>query len=642
MSSAQLLPIEILENVFRLVLEPSNRKPYLLDCALVCQSWHLPACRIMYEKIAVFNRARMIHCFSLHRNNLGVFCREIELNDGRDLIFDLSCVQYDQLFSYLPNLQRVIVGNHNALMDLRHLVRNNTRIKHLKELTIAHTIYYPHLAQAYYNCVSAFKQTLQHINLTDLETHITANNGQNQPIYMSLPEITALTSIDINSTHYRGIRQLSMFRILHLCPNLTKFIWINGYQEHITDENNCEFDHSKLKNLEISLPTMTKEILYIICKKMTGLTRLRLSFGFHTRRPRTREVFNLDQLLYLRYNLSHIDTIDYIVSDHFKTTITDYWSFVDSINGTNSSQPTQISMILENTGYSTSGTIKLCKRGKYTSFCCRIDMGELASWKSSIARSPSYISSLSSKETIQRYEFDCRPIYDQQEDWIDELRMNVLPFALETFPNIRFFNMILHTYPKHQIEVSSNKEDYHQGSSYTMSKLPMIVTPSNSTDNSRHLAYLKLRNIQSPVEINSILKLLPNTKHLTLFNSFKELDENFNFTLDLGAFHLKALHLELTKLAMSCSGKRTIILQIEEESINKKHCYKWKREDKKFTEIIFEPVPVDFSTKYGRFGSKNCNILTIKLSRVEEIVVSFRRFYLDEPKQSLVNLTSSQ
>lgn len=185
MLSVQQFPSELLENIFRKVITTSNYKRDLFNCALVCQSWYSPACRVLYEKVVILNRSQM--CFDLQRNNLGIFCKVIELNDGRNLKKKPSSDQYDQLFSYLPNLERVIIGYRNTLNDLTHLNRNANQIKYLKDLTA--TKYTGDILQAYYNCAFTYKQALRHMKLDAPGDIIIASSGKFGSIYTFLQNL---------------------------------------------------------------------------------------------------------------------------------------------------------------------------------------------------------------------------------------------------------------------------------------------------------------------------------------------------------------------------------------------------------------------------------------------------------------------
>lgn len=274
MSSVQQLH-EILQNIFRIVAA-SNQK-HLYYCALVCQSWYLPACRVLYEKLVILSRSQMITCFRLQRNNLGGFCKVLELNNGSNLKKKLSREQYDLLFSYLPNIHTVTIGYRNTWNDLNHLNRNANQIKHLKYLTIAqHT---PEIIQAYYNCAFAHHQTLQHLELTRPSVFITTNSGKRGHMYTILSDFTSLTSLHIKNQaeHNAGLQQLSMFHILRLCPNLFELIWENEFQEPEINENDYQLDHSNLKDLEIVLFELTEQHVDGMVKSVTKLERLGVS-----------------------------------------------------------------------------------------------------------------------------------------------------------------------------------------------------------------------------------------------------------------------------------------------------------------------------------------------------------------------------
>lgn len=145
--------------------------------------------------------------------------------------------------------------------------------------------------------------------------------------------------------------------------------------------------------------------------------------------------------------------------------------------------------------------------------------------------------------------------------------------------------------------------------------------------------------MQSLKDIDTTLKLLPNTQYLTLLGSVNVLDKNSNVTLNLGTLNLRHLYLDIAKLPISPTGKHTMVLQIEEKANSQKHCYKWERKSGRFTEIIFEPVSVNFSKRYGRFLSINYTIVTIQVNRIEQIVLGLEPSHCKNPIQTTINLT---
>lgn len=649
MATIQQLPYEILVNIFRSVLGTSNRKRHLLHCAYVCHSWYLPVCHVLYEKITILSRARLMTCLGHQRTNLGTFCREIELNDGSYVKKPLSRGQYGLLFSYMPHLQKVKIGPGSVYTDLRQLARNvNPIIPHLKDFTIEPMIPSHDLTQDYYNCVSAHKQTIQHLKLIQPGHLITASDGRTEQIYKFLSDFTSLTSLHIKIFPVRGLEQLSMFHVMHLCPNLIKFDWMNDFKEPDIDENNCQFNHSRLKDLNISAREINVQHSESIVKKLTGLKRLDVTVGSPAYWI-SRKTYDLDQLHRWQSNFSRIEEFYFILYDKINSSITDYWLLIDGINSSNPSTSIHITTVVTfQNARLREAKVKLHKRAKCTSFYYEMDVNELILWgsdNSSISlQSPLIPADINSKSMIQTYEVHCKPHNRDEEQLLYKLRPSMLPSALKSFPNIRYFNVIIYSQfdpwlePKYQIAVVSSEIDFYNVCADKLT-LPTMKISRNTHDASKRLAYVTLKGIRSPEEFGMIINLLPNLQYLNLLESFIDLDDNFNVTLDLDTLRLKLFLFDLTTLASSYSGRRTIVLQIEEEEINRKHYYKWKRESKKFTEMTFLPISEDFLQKYGRFTSRYCNIVIIKTKKVEQMVVSSKSDYLQKRVQTTVNFS---
>lgn len=645
MTTIQQLPYDILENIFRSVLGPSNQKRHLLQCAFVCQSWYLPVCRVLYEKITILSRARLINCLDIQRTNFGAFCREIELNDGTSLRKELLCEQYDLLFSYMPYLHTVIVGYRSIYADLNHLARNVNQIQHLKSLTIEPRNLLPSMVQSYYRCAFAYKQTIQHLKLTAPCLRITGNDGQKGYVYNFLSDFTSLTSLHIENSIGWGLRQLSMLHVLHLCPNLSKFIWINAFEEPDFDEDNCQFDHGSLKYLNISAPEFNVQHLEFIVKKLTGLMRLGLNVG-PTFYKSSRDALDIDRFYEWQSNFSSAEKAYFIVYSKLEPSITQYWLFMDGINSNYPSTSVHITIVvpLQYTREEETSKIKLYTHEKRIFYHCEIDTNELNSWESDVSsnslQSPLIPTNLSCKSIVQSYEVKCTPSSNKEDQMVHDL----LPLALKSFPNIRYFNVVAYFFfkqwktPKYQVAAVSSEFDYRNVCADRFFS-PTMTTPRYTFDPLERLAYVKLNCIQSPEELRMILNLLPNTQYLTLIDGIKALDDNYNITFNLDNLRLKLFHLDLTKLALNNSDKHTIVLQLEEDDIDKKHYFKWKREKKEFTEMIFEPTPKDFLLNHGRFTSENCNIVIIKVKRVEQMLLSFKSDDSPNPVQTTLNFT---
>lgn len=667
MSSAQQLPHEILENIFRLVVESlekgqiefrrpsSSRNHELLNFARVCQAWYLPACRVLYEKITRLHKVRMMRSFTLQRKNLGVFCKEIDLNDVHHVHEQFSTEQYQEFFSYLPNLQKVKVGKRNTYSDLTELARNVNQIKHLKELTLGPSNISERKFQVYRDCMFAFRETLQHIELPEPNAPVTANNGENiGPIYKFLPNFNRLTSLIIRNPKFKGSPTLSTFRIIHLCPNLVKLDWMSDLDEREADESHCELKHDKIEDLTISLPELNTQLLTGIATKMTKLKRLEVTQHLNLSNSSSQQVQALDQLHHWRTYYSSLKRVYFSIRYTLPSTIFNHWLYVDGLIGNNSSTPTHISLALTTSFHQIFPFKFMVDKGaESTSVHCTIDMNQLSATRVNNNVSDSFqpllfpldssTSSSGNDRMVQTYDLHCTPQNNEDLQMLSDLRSSIFVLALQRFPNIRYFNMVFSTsvynsYASSQIAAVSHETDYDKEH---RSILPLMTKQRHPhPDPTNVLAYVILRGIPSPVEIATIMMLLPNTQYLTLVDSCKELDANYNVTLDLSGFHLKHLKLDLSTLAMHNSGKQTLVLQIEEEENNLKHYYKWKRETRKIKNWIFEPVAADFATKFGRFTSKNCHIVTIKLNRVELFVVSskldYRSYYYSQTCETVI------
>lgn len=430
-----------------------------------------------------------------------------------------------------------------------------------------------------------------------------------------------------------------MFHVLHLCPNLVKFNWINDFEEPDIDENNCRFDHSRLRYLNVSALGFNIRYSEFIAKKLTELMRLDFTVGRPVDRP-SRDAFDIDQFHKWQSNFSGIEKFYCIVYNILRFSITNYWLFIDGINSNGPSTSVHITTVVAPQNTRRNNEVKLYKHEKRTFFYCEIDIEELNSWRNDVSsislQSPLIPPNLDSKSMIQTYEVHWKLCNHNEEQLLHELFPSMLPLALKSFPNIHYFNVV--AYPmykqwktrKYQIAVVSSEIDYYKVCAND-SFSPTMSTPHCISDPSKRLAYVKLNSIHSPDELRMIFNLLPNTQYLNLIDGIKDLDRNYNVMLNLDNLHLNLFHLDLTTLALKYPGEHTIVLQIDETDIDRKHFFKWKRENRGFREMTFEPTSEDFLQKYGRFTSKQCNIVIIKVKRVEQMLVSSKPNYLRIP-----------
>lgn len=569
---------------------------------------------------------------------MGEFCRNLYLYDRSNTVKKLTDGQLDQFYSSLPNLKKVVIRNNDASNDFIHLARKAALIKNLKELTLAFATYSPvaDIPQQYHECAFAFKNTLQQITILEAGASVTGNNGQAGHAYMFLPQFTALTSLCIKNPIRNGLKELSMFQVLHLCPHLTTLQWENDFQEPDFDESGCLFNHSQLQDLTItSLGKMSKQHVGFIIEKITNLKRISLAFGPKRKGSLPQQTYDFDLLNLWQSYFSNIEEkVYFYLNDNSPPKRINYWSFIDSTNGNNYlAKPTHISIVLSHSSYRFTPLtkIRLQKLAPCTAAFFKIDMTELDLWNNGNSQrnlqvSPLLPADLSSQRMVQTYEVQCNPQNELEEQTICTLFSNILLSVLQCFSDLHHVNLICYSWQgdlipkiKFQATISSNVDDYNQ--KYQMkSNAPRLITERYSPNSSERLAYVKLKGIQSLEEIGSIVNLLPNTRYITLVESLKRLDQNHNIMLDFGiTLNLKQLHLDITTLALRSKGRNTITLQIEELAINRVHYYQWKRRDKKFTEMAFEPVTASFLIEDEHFSSNNHNIVFIKLGRVEQI-----------------------
>lgn len=247
----------------------------------------------LYEEINVFSIQRLNKCFEIQGRNLGAFCKEILLNGWRFDEEQFAFEQFDQLFTYLPNIQKVIVGSTSTRDYLHYLMRSAEKIKNLRELDLMVVGHSLDTTLAYHECALTFKETLRHIKLTVPVAPVLGNNGMIRPMYTFLPTFTALTSLYVKNLLDGGSGELSMFDIIHLCPNLVKLNWFNEFKEPDVDESKCQFDHKNLKSLDTVSFETTKQHVDRIGKNITGLKQLRVYIGSYNKRL-SRRVYNLN------------------------------------------------------------------------------------------------------------------------------------------------------------------------------------------------------------------------------------------------------------------------------------------------------------------------------------------------------------
>ncbi|KAI7896291.1 uncharacterized protein EV154DRAFT_492942 [Mucor mucedo] len=270
--SIQIAPTELLHEVF-LHLPKSS----LLQCALVCQSWYLPALQLFYEHVELSEKTKKVW---LHRvqaptaiPSIGMFVRKLTVN----LAFSttLSQVDFLKVISYLPFLKTVDLNASGY--KLHYLSYLNKRdpgcVTYLEDIETG-DLFTNYQIQQHFLCAYSFRHSLKKITLRH-PANMYLIGGQNGTAVSFLGEFANLTHINIIDEVHLGETEMEVFmNSIQSCSKLVSLSYQNNclfpYQQDNVVQSRIMRKSTRLSRLK----TISLNVSYLTAIYMTQMLLL--------------------------------------------------------------------------------------------------------------------------------------------------------------------------------------------------------------------------------------------------------------------------------------------------------------------------------------------------------------------------------
>lgn len=626
------LPNEILERIFRLT-EVKTWERNVHNCALVCRSWHLPACRVLYEKINFLKSARkLLYCLPEQRiNNLGTFCKKLEISGRLYENTLLESVEFAKLLSYLPNVKQIEFDEYRdaahyltLFLAHRHLLRN------LQEITSEFCLSKSREIQLYHECLLAFKDTIVQMRLDSLDTTIyTTADGKSGDIISYLPEFKALRNlriINIKRQYTSGIPHLGVFTAMRSCSTLKHFAIGNTFQKAEDDDYYKDFyDHNELEYLEIDVLEITKKQIEYIVSNVPNLKTFKLRSGcddLSQTKVKWVEKFGSEFTYKFCNYLAIIDCVDLSSEEMFAMNITELWPFARSVVINRLQLPVHLSIAVNDTKERcVPSKFVLKKEVEATYIHYGVGRDEISpALPTADAIIPFDYSEMNirsieiSNQVLTEREIHITPAFD------------LIESVLNALPGLHYLHMRIESGVFKAIDVkvgSSELEYYKHPFNDIMSGRKPLPVPGPLNDRFKHVLVQKIKSTKM---LASILKRLPQTKYLKLFEYKLVKDKNYNMNLDFGDLHLQYFKFDIGKIVDRSNDKQVIVIQVEEKQSGEVLLYRWQRETYHCQVVNFKRIYADFFKTGGPFKSRSTTFLIIQCFKIEEIKICLNDF----------------
>ncbi|CAO3621478.1 unnamed protein product [Mucor hiemalis] len=637
--SAHQIPNEIVEEIVRLT-KANSKEPNAYNCALVCKSWHLPACRVLYVKINIPRSSRkLLQCLPEQRNNLGHFCKVLSFwSDVKDKV-KLKKVEFAKLLSYLPNVKRVeLPENAHTAHYLSLLQKNSHLISNMQ--AIVFSLFAKKVAQLNNECLFTYRTTLKQMELNSPGTIVQTADGRSGDIISYLSEFKSMQDLQVHNIVSRGILQaipqLKTFEVMRSCPHLKRFIMSSTIREP-EDDFEGYFDHSELKCLGIYIPDINKKQIDYIVSNVTKLTKFNLSSGTLDLfdEPRVPEDWMKKIGSHSLSNffdfLAKIDCVNLSLGDMFAINIAKMLPLVRRVVCNREQLPVHLTIVGDNMNINGCEQTLTLEKGKEDIFL-RYGLDVSGIFHTTLhPRAPTIQAIMPfdySEMNIQSILLHLRPDRNKESKrtrFLDVLpSLDIIESVLNDLPNLHYLHVKLGmTFKKAlQIKVASEELKFDPASANILMgretpRLPVLI---------ERFKHVVLQNIESTKALKSILQRLPNTVYLKLFDSELEKNRNSNIVLDLGNLHLQYFMFDIGKI-LDPSAKQDIVLRIEEKQSNETVLYRWETETKDRQVVTFQRIRADFFKSDKEFRSPTTTFLIIQCFIIEEIKIC-----LNDPK----------
>lgn len=599
------------------------------NCALVCQSWLLPACRVLYEKINIPISARkLLRCLVEQREEMGIFCKVLQVLSDFNNEIALDGLEFAKLLSYLPNVKRIEIDEYRhtrhylrLFMEHAHLVPN------IREIISPFGIYKLREAQLYNECLLTFKGTIQQMRLHSLGTTMYSDDGRSGNIVSFLPDFKMLQDLQIFNANYNpasGIPPLGVFTALRSCSSLKRFSIRSTFPEEVEeDDYEKPFDLGELECLEIDVPELTKKQISYIVTNVTKLKTFKLRSGYGTAYDSSQiperwlqKIGPKDLCNFCNY-LSNIDSVTLLSGEMYAMNIAKLWPFARNIIKNSIKLPLHLSIVMDDIKdlYQDLKFI-LMKEERRIYLHYGLGNDEVSPI---MPTTDEIIPFDYSQINIQSMVLYIRPPTEKEVKLKPAL--DLMESVLNTLPNLHYLHVRIGPAFDKALQIKIGSEDLEFDKDPYNFEIPGTEQPRVPRTLTDRLKHVLVQNTKSTKDLTSILKRVPNTKYLKLFDCKLDKDKNFNVNLDFGDLHLQYFMFDIGSMTDLSNDKQIIVLQVVQKQSDEVLFYMWHRETKDCQIVNFKQISPDFFKSNKQFKSRTTTVLVIQCLKIEEIKV---------------------
>ncbi|CAO3621534.1 unnamed protein product [Mucor hiemalis] len=612
------------------------------NCALVCRSWHRPACRVLYEKMNIPRSSRkLLRCLSDQENNLGHSCKVLEFWSGSDDEIVLDTVEFAQLLSFLPNVKRIELTEYSHTLHYLKLLKTNAHLLlNAQAIIFDYCVKNLKISQFYIECLLSFKNSMQQMRITSLDTTIHTTDGRSGNIISFLSDFKSLLDLQIENIDYNrtpsfppvasGIPLLHMFTVMRSCSRLQRFALRNTFREPEND-NEEPFDHRELKYLKLDILDISEKHINYIISNITKLKQFKLKSGYPNifddlRTPEDwMGKIGSESLSSFFNHLANIDRVTLSLGEMFAINIAELWPLVRRVFSDRVRLPAHLTIVVGDTKIFTSEkifTLKKLEEGIFLRY--GLEINEVLPIDNTTVPTTHAIMPFDYSEmNIQTIELHIR--LDAQET----LRARSLEFLpsldlidsiLNTLPDLHYLHVKIGPVLKKalQVKVGSGELEFDETAQNIV--MPRKETPKPSPNSNERFKHVLLQRVESAEVLRTILKRLPNTMYLKIFDYHLKKDKNFNLTMDFGNLHLQYFMFNIGRLLDCKNDKQVIVLQIEEKQSNESVLYRLQRETQSQA-VKFQRIRAGFFKSNREFKSRSTTFLIIQCFKIEKIKI---------------------
>lgn len=628
--AVERFPKELIAKVLHLV---KHDKPTILNCALVCRSWHMFAISLFYETLLLSGD---IDYLLRNMKSRGIWVKKlIAKNEDKTL----TKYQYDDMLSYFPNLTEMDIQN-SMWFSYFHLARLSGRDKayatrleniHVKTKFMSQKEY-----QRYYICAYSLRKSLKHLQLNYINFGTYIFDGQSGNLFSHLKSFKNITHLSVNNNAIQhGDRNLSIVSLMELFPNLIGFSMKTNFNEPqpIMPHNkkdatiNLNRSYKKLKSFSLQCLTISESnVLYFanffptcMYRFKLHLTRTNMVQLFESINDDTMKCFatfianNVNEVYLKVENDSAVDTEGGSFLSTLKFMITHYWLFIQSMTRKQSNYHISISTIEKRRS---NVEFEIVKHWKSTRLSYKLMTKEVVPEIMDLFLPAHFYEEKRTKSIL---------VDDAKHHFIDdEFYLKLLESILGVFEDHLELVMISSCRSELQQLVFGRllmmkDQPFFQHFSERTLKIDQNLIPTSSVKTAVNLNYGLIIGKRLKREyLKKIFELLPNLVHLKLIRCelLDTTEANNQYLLDIPYIQLDYLLLDISKFITS-----HFIVKVKYINMNSTVIYEsTKKTEKK--KLVFHRISLGKADKLLETDKTNLNMVTIQCHSIQHIDIA--------------------